>query len=389
MFFNFFLRTRRKPWPLFLNESCRAMAVSLIGLFSSIFVYKRLILLLEEEKLAFLGVFLYFLVAYLFKFISCLFAEELALRWGLKKQIYFGYLFLALSLGALFFSFTNPWFLLAAPIFLGLSNGFYWFGWHGLMVKTGLSKIFGTALGMSGMLTRIFLIGGPFLGGIAIALAGYPGLFLLIFLFVISGSLTLIKIREEKTHRDTSFWEVWSLFKSHRRTLLAYGGYSLATTIYATTFPLYLFLILKQELSLGGFFSLSMMLAALIDFLVGRWVDMRGRFGPLSLGSVVSFLAWLGRIASRNPSSLLVWDVTDRFAGETVGIPLGVLSYQKALDGHSTGRAILFREVALSLGSMMACLLVLGLIFFGGRLEHAFYLAALFSLSPLLVAKYG
>lgn len=386
-FLDFQFRKEKKLLPLFLNESLRGMAVSLLSLFSSIYVYKTLFSLTNQPKIALLAVFIYFLSLYGCKFISNLFAEELSLRLGLKKQIYFGLLFLAICLFILVLSLKWPLLLFLASPFWGLSTGFYWFGRHGLMVKTGREEAFGKELGMIGVISTLLLLGVPFLGGALIGLAGYKALFGTSLFFVVLAAFSVRPMREEKTHYDTSLAEIFRLFKTHKRMVLAYMGNSAAGTIYGVVIPLYLFLILKKELSLGEFFSLSMILVALINLIIGRWVDIKGKRGLIAYGSVFQFLVWLGRSLTQNIKVLFTFDIIDRITGGMVGIPLGVLTYEKAIVGRSTGRAILFREIAITSGAILACILMMILALLGVELKFSFLLAAFFSLLPILIVR--
>jgi len=176
-FLDFQFKKEVKLLPLFLNQSLRDMAISLLSLFSSIYIYKTLFSLTNQYNIALLSVFIFFLVLDGFKLISNLFAEELSLRLGLKKQIYFGLLFLALCLSILVLSLKWPLLLFFASPFWGLSAGFYWFGRHGLMVKIGREEAFGKELGMMAVIRALLLMGVPFFGGVLIKLAGYKALF--------------------------------------------------------------------------------------------------------------------------------------------------------------------------------------------------------------------
>lgn len=386
-FLDFQFKKEVKLLPLFLNQSFRDVAVSFLSLFSSIYVYKTLFSLTKQANIALLAVFIYFLGLYGFKFISNLFAEELSLRLGLKKQIYFGLLFLAFCLFTLVLSLKRPLLLFFASPFWGFSTGFYWFGRHGLMVKTGREEAFGKELGMIEVIRTLLLLGVPFLGGVLIGLAGYKALFGVSLFFVFLAALSINPAKEEKTHYDTSLAEVLRLFKTHKRMVLAYMGNSAAGTIYTITIPLYLFLILKKELSLGEFFSLSMMLVALINLIIGRWVDIKGKRGLIAYGSFFQFFVWLGRSLTQNVGVLFIFDIFDRVTGGMVGIPLSVWTYQKALGGRSTGRAVLFREIAITSGAIFACFLLIGLALLGIQLKFSFLLAASFSLLPLLIVR--
>lgn len=387
-FLDFQFRREIKLLPLFLNESFRAAAVSLLSVFSSIYVYKTLLGLAGRQDLAFLSVFTYFLGVYIFKLLANLLAEEFSLRWGLKKQIYLGLLFSAICLGMLFFSSGRPGLLALASASWGLSAGFYWFGRHGLMIKESGEGTFGKALGMAYSVRALLLMTIPALGGLIISFFGYQALFLASLLIVVMAGIVIIPLKERKTHRDTSLAEILGLFRTHKRMVLVYGGYAAAGAIYGIVIPLYLFLILQKELSLGEFFSLAMILVALVNLLIGRWVDLRGKRGLVAYGSIFQFFVWLGRLITRSIKILFIFDIIDRITGQMVNIPLHVLSYQKAVDGQSTGRATLFQEISFTGGAIVVCLLMMVIIFLGIPLKFSFWLAAVFSLLPLLLLKH-
>lgn len=379
------LRKNRRPWPLFLTDYWRGVAISLLSLFSAIFIYKTAGQFLGERG-GLLTVPLFFFGLYLFKLISNLWAENLAQKIGLKKQIYFGQGFLVLALVSLFLAKSWPLLILPASIFWGLAAGFYWFGWHGLMAKVGQMGFFGRQLGTFGAISGIFSLWVPFLGGLVITKLGYPVLFLVSLFFVVLSLLTLGKLEEEKTHADTTLAEIFTLFKTHFRMFLAYFGEAAASTLSGVALPLYLFLILKKELSLGEFFTLVAILAAGASFLIGRWVDLKGKKAPITLGSLIFFFIYLGRGVIINIPGLLILSVIANLSGSLRGIPMGVWTYEKAINGHSTGRAVLFREVAIGLGEICGCLLLLAVIWVKLGLNFAFFLAAGFSLLPLLIA---
>lgn len=384
-FLDFQFKKEARLLPLFLNQSFRDAAVAFLSLFSSIYVYKTLFSLTSQPNLALSAVFIYFLSLYGCKFISNLLAEELSLKLGLKRQIYFGLFSLSLCLLILFLSLKYPFLLFLASPFWGFSAGFYWFGRHGLIVKTGRMREFGKELGMVEVIRTLLLLGVPFLGGILINWAGYPALFGTSLFFVILAAFSIRPSKEEKTHYDTSLAEVLDLFKTHKKVVLAYIGNSVGTTIYGIAIPLYLFLILKKELSLGEFFSLSMILVALINLIVGRWIDIKGKRGVLTFGSLISSLVWVGRWLTSNIAGLFVIDIADRLTAGMTALPLEVLTFEKALDGRSTGRAILFREIALLIGAIFACVLLMILALLGMELRYSFLLAAIFSLTPILI----
>lgn len=362
-------------FPLYLTQALRRFSISLLSLFSAIYLYKSL----GSLRL----VFLFFLIFHLVKLLVSFLAEEWSLKLGLKKLVLFGQLLMILVLSFFFLSIKYPLSVFLASISWGIASGFYWFGRHGLMAKIGHLGEYGRALGRQEIFDLTPVLLSPILGGILISFFGYRALFAVSLLFIILSLFTLGSIPEERIHHDTSLVEILKLFKTHKRMFLAYFGDSAAATIYVISFPLYLFLILGRELSIGKFFSLSLIIVAIFNFLIGKFVDLKGKKELIAFGSLFSFLIWIGRLVARTVGFLFFLDVFDRVVEKMTSIPLDVLTYEKALDGHATGRAILFRGTAAILGSFFStfCLLIVR------SLSFSFVLAAGLTLFPLLIVK--
>jgi MFS family permease len=369
------MEDRGRLLPLYLTQAWRRFAISLLSLFSAIYIYKTF------QSLTF--VFLFFFLLYFSKLLTNFLAEELSLKVGLKNQIQFGLLLLILSLCLMFFSEKYPFLLFSAAVFWGSSTGFYWFGRHGLMVKLAPDGHYGLVLGKQEIVSLIPVLLSPILGGALISLFGYKALFSVCLLFIIFSLLTLRSTPEIKTHIDTSPVEVLKLFKTHKRMFLAYFGDSAAASIYTIAFPLYLFLILRKELSIGEFFSLSLILVAVLNFFIGKLVDLKGKRELIGFGSVFSFLIWIIRVIFKQVNILFLADVSDRVVEKMTAIPLEVLTYEKALDGGSTGRAILFREMAIISGAIFVSLVLM----FLNNLQSAFVSASILTLFPLLLIR--
>lgn len=375
--------------PLFLNESARAVAVSFLSFFSIIYIYRKIFELTSDQVLAFIIAFGFFAVLDVFKMMGIFLAENLALRIGLKKQVVIGNVLTMVTLLAFCLSEKNLLFLSLAAVLWGLAIGFFWFGRDGLLAKTGEDGEYGEALGWAGIIDSVFVLGVPFLGGVLITRLGYQALFLVSLLFISLGLIPLFSLKDKKTHRDTTVVEVTKLLFSHKRMSFAYFALGASGSIYSLALLLYIFLFLGQELSFGGFFSLSLLLVAVINFLIGKWTDEKGKKGLVSYGAFLTFLVWLGRFFVIGAPILLILDVIDRITESMVGIPMMVLTYEKALGGHVTSRALIFRETALTLGSVFVTLLLMVMVYFGFPLKFSFLVAAILMLAPLLIVEKG
>jgi len=123
----------------------------------------------------------------------------------------------------------------------------------------------------------------------------------------------------------------------------------------------------------------------MVNYIICRLIDIRGKKIFVGWGSIFSGLVWLGYFISTGPKVLFIFDVINRISMGMVGFPLEVMSFQKALDGRSTGRAILFRETAITLGSILAMFLLIGLVLLGIPLKYVFLVAAPVALSRILI----
>lgn len=363
-----------KLLPLYLSQGLRQFAISLFSLFSAIYIYKI------SGSLR--SVFLFFLLFHLANFLAAFMAEEWALKSELRSLVRIGQGLMFFAILLLLFSEKSRFLLFIAPIAWGFSASFYWFGWYGLMAKGGRLGEYGRSLGWLEIFNLVPSFLSPILAGFLIHFYGYTGLFLMALVILFLSLFGLRGLGKEKTHYDTTPQEIWSLFKTHKRMVLAYFGASASATIYGISFPLYLFLILRKELSLGEFFSLSLIIVAVVNFLIGREIDKHGKRNLVASGSLLSYLVWLGRLLGWGVVWLFFLDVTDRVVEKMTSMPLEVLSYEKALNG-ATGRAILFRETAVELGAIFVCLVLLLI----KDLRFSFVLGAWMALLPLLLIK--
>lgn len=373
--------------PLFLNESARAVSVSFLSFFSAIYIYKRILLTTGDEKLAFLVAFAFFAILYLFKILSTFLAENLTLTLGLKKQVVFGNLLTIATLFAFLFSSNNFSILFLAAIFWGAAVGFFWFGHHGLLAKVGCRGEYGEAIGWGGIINSLAVSATPFLGGFLVSHFSYQILFLASLAILLLGFWPLVNLTDETIHHDAQAGEIFKLLLTHKRMSLVYFSLGAVGVIYSLALLFVIYLSLGKELSFGGFFSLSMLLVAIVNFAIGRWTDKNGKKKLLSYGAFLSGLVWFVRFFTLSLPVLFLLDVTDRIAGGMVGIPLLVLTLEKALDGHSTGRAILFREIAIGLGEISGVLMLMIIILLGFSLQTSFLIAGVLMLTPFLVIE--
>lgn len=377
-----------KLLPLFFNESLRGVAISWLSLFTSFFIYQNL-LQVTSFRLALAGVALFWTLFGVGQFLGNCFAENMSQSRGLKSLLYLGILLLGVTF--ILFDLVGSQFFLLLPAALtwGFSAATYWFGWRGMVGKLSTEGKYGRSFGTSALLRSLFDFVSPFIGGVIINFWGYRTLFGIAIVIMFFSLLALRFLREEKTHRDTRVVELFSLFLTHKRVFLTYFSQGVIGIIGSVCFILYLAIILEKELAMGGFFSASVFLVAIITFFIGKRIDQKKRKELVVVGSITRSLVWLGRLLTKNVPFLLGLNVANDLSVGMVDMPFSVRTLEKAVDGRSTGRAILFQEIAASLGQIITGIVLVFLTLLGFPLTTGFFLASLFALIPLLTLGHG
>lgn len=367
----------KKLLPLFLSQSLRTVAVSLLSFFSAVYIYK--------QSGSFLFILLFDSIYFLSKIIGLSLAENLSLKLGLKWQMAIGNLFTAFCLISFFLSKQNLSYLISAAAWWGLAVGFFWFGRHGMVIKMAPGNRFGQTLGASLGLETTFHLFLPFIGGAIITEFGYSGLFTASLLFVLFSILVSLPIKNIYTHQDVTLKETLKLIWRHKRMSLAYLSIGAINEIYTAGLIIYVFLNIKKELNLGIFLSLSMFLVAIYNYFVCLKLDSGEKKKFIVPGVLINSFAWLGRFFSFSYLPLFIFDVLGRIGGGMTGYPMEVLSFQKAIEGKSAGQAILFRELAIISGSFLGIMILAVIVLSGISLRYAFLIAALLGLLKMLI----
>lgn len=368
---------------LFASSVLRRVSVTLLGLFSPIYILgigRELGLSLQFSVAI---VFLYFFLLFSAKLLTIPLAENLSLRYGFNGILLLSGIPFLIFIPLLVWSATLPWLVIPAAVFWGVHNGLFWWGYHGFFVKAGKLISFGEELGAATVFETVAMVITPITGALFAQKFGFSSLFWLaglIFLFSLS---LLVPASQRRPHTDVKLKEVIKLILTYKKAALAYTGNGTEAIWYTTVWPLFLFLTFGSVLRVGGIVSLAFLLAAFMTFLVGVWVDKVGEKRVVAFGSPLLSISWVMRALGQGPALFVVADGLWRFAEGMVQLPLNSLTYKKALEG-STDRAIMFRELSWVLGPVLAMPLLGVWVLLGLPLSWTFFLAAGFALLPLV-----
>ena len=369
---------------LFWGGVARRISIILLSLFSPIYIYKSMSDTGLSFKIVILLVISFYILEQLAKLVTISVSENLSQKIGFKGVMRASalpfFLFILIMLFAKDFLLLFPIALVAA----GIHSGFYWWGYHGYFIKTGDEKHFGLSISEAGFLETLASVATPILGALIASFFGFGVIFIIAALFMTLAFVLIGKDHDKRQRRDVKLKEVFALIKRLKSISLAYIGSGGEVTTYGVVWPLFLFIFFGQVISMGQIVTLAALVASIFSLAVGQWVDKQGEKTIVKIGSPLVFLSWVIRAVDRSFASFVFADSFWNFGERMVALPLNVLTYKKALEGKSSARAILFREISVIIGSLFSLVLLLISFLILGTLDGVFWISAFLALLPLV-----
>lgn len=363
---------------LFLNRLIRESAFGLVNPFLAAFLFQRLGHSSQNV------IFFYILAFFLFGLLVPLGAQVMS-RAGFKKTMIFGLVFAALHCFWLYFfnSFESFVWLALAIISITLFRILYWTPYHIELASFLDSRIRGRQITI---LASIILLSGvvaPLLAGFVIEKIGFGFLFIvasLIFLFSIVPLLFVSPPREEYSF---SYFQTFRELVKRRnlRALVGYGADGAQEVIGIVIWPIFIFQVLKESYIALGAISASIVLVAIIFYLImGRLVDHYKKRPLIKAGAFLYATGWALKAFVRTGFEAFLTGAYHSFTNIVKGIPLTTFMYEEmAKREHYIDEYTVLREVSSNMGKVL--MLVVCLVFLRFfDLNWTFVLAAIASL---------
>jgi hypothetical protein len=274
---------------------------------------------------------------------------------GYKHGIIFSTPFLILYYLSLFAIPYSPLFIATAIVAYAIQKTLYWPGFHADFAKFGSVSDSGREFGLLVFLISLVSVVGPFFGGLVIRLFSFPTLFVIVSLLILVSNIPLLLPPGVFVPRDLSYLDAYKrlLKPENRCTVLSFMGYGeelLALTIW----PIAIFLAIDGFTEIGALISISTLITAVVGYLIGRGGDGHGRvndFKILRIGTIMTALSWVMRIAAFGPFTILGIDTLYRTSRMAQGVPMMTLTYEAARHYSVTKTAILI-EMAVIVGKL-------------------------------------
>lgn len=365
----YFLRDRR------LDQFYLTIFLRFFALWS-VYIFLPVYLLLAGFSLQ--KIFLFYLLLRVFDLICIFLSWKIFSRFGQNFLILISLpILLAFYLGLRLISPTEPIFWLLA-IFYGISNAFFWLGYHIDFAEFSRQKDTGKEAAFADILISLAGILAPVFSGFLIDAFGFSILFSLVILILLGASFFAIGLKKFEAKEVLEWKEIFA--KKPFRSFLLFFGYGLEEGIFQVAWPLLAFAILKKFSLLGIMTALFSLLSIFFYWLVGSLFD-RKNLKIMQFSALANYLIWLAKSFVAKPIQVFFLDSVHGLARGGIYVPFDAITYLSAKKYHPVSY-IFFREISIALGFVTLYLI---LSFVPLSLSKIMLLAGLFSLTYFLL----
>jgi len=356
---------------LYLTNTIRVLAVSLVGIFLPIYIFgiSEYFPLFHADPTinGITWVLSYFLLRSVSCIVAVLFLGELIFsKLHFQLTMIISFIILIVEILLWFLAKDNLFLILLAGVLAGFKVAMYWIPYHIFFIrKSNLNlKGFGKDTGRRFFLTRVISGIGPAIGGLIIINFGFNVLFMSSILLLIVAALPIALVIHEWQHRKHNVVKVikdYVLNRSYWRLTVSYIGEGVDSSIYTAIWPIMLFFTLRNFANIGFINSFSFFLSSIVVLWIGKMIDKHGSYKIHGIGTIVNSLLYIPRMFFSKAWLFYSLDVADRFISGTYALPMMSVSYEKARKlGDSDYQ--LYRELMLHLGVVVVLSLIIVLI---------------------------
>jgi len=338
----------RKLNDLYLSVAIKSFALSMLGIFIPIFLIK------QEYNLP--SVLIFYAVINATHALFVVPATKICSAYGFRYCISLSFPLLLIFYTGLYTLNIYHWPLFFLGFVFGLSNAFYWTGYHLDFSVFGDHHHRGREVGTVKIITLIFQALGPFVGGLILAFIGFGALFISAAILLLCSSLPLFFLK--KNHSPIIF-SAKKFFKGQKiKDVLTFAGYGIESGIATVIWPVFIFFaVLNNFWELGLISSLSLFFSLIFIFVVGKLFDIYGKI-ILKLGSILNTAVWIFRFFVRTKFQVYLADSFYGITQTLVHVPFDAMSYEKA-NKTDIINLITLREITIQTARVVLFILLI------------------------------
>lgn len=337
-------------------------------------------------------VILYFFITQLFFVITVPFVGKIVEKLGLKHSMLAHLPFLIVF----FYGITllsgdiskDIWLLIVIIFLRSASKSIYGLANTIFMSKYLAKKSLGKMLAWLKIAMTLATIITPVLGGIVSYYLGFNALFIIAIILVILSSIPLLLTPDKHFKiKYTPKNIIETIPKIDKNYLLAELGSVARGVVMWTMWPIFLYFILKDTISIGVLLSISALITMVTSYYVGKLVDLGNRKKLLTRGVFISSLLFFLRPIFINPFLIGSLDAIDRITSPLLDISYDYYLLKFIARSKDPIKIANIREFLIEFYYMIGVLLLGIIIWISPNLSHNLFIIifAIFSVVSLLM----
>ena len=341
-YFGYFLR--RDVTKFYIAISIRNLALGMVVLFEPIYLY-----LYFDKSLPLTLVF--FALMYGIYCLLAPFGGRIMAKIGTTKSIivsllfYFGY-FLCLFLFPVSFLFVP---LSIVMIVLGML--LFWPAFHIDFARFSSKITRGRDVGKLNVVRLLPMIVSPIFGGWILVLFGYPVLFAMVLVVLMTSIIPLLYAKETHEVYIDSYKGAWKRAwkKENIQTSIAFISDGLEIIIAAVLWPLFLFSLAITFESMGAIASFALVISSLFMLYIGKVSDTTERPWLLNIGALWTGISWVIKYFIVTTFDAFLAHTLYRLSRSAAAVPFQTFFYEKAAGKEAEAdEFIISREIIVN-----------------------------------------
>jgi MFS family permease len=328
---------------MYFSSAMRSFAISLIALFVPLYLFVERGFSLHQT----LQFFIFYAVVFA---MTTPIAAKFCSKYGLKHSI-----LLSVPLYIMFILLLYLLPVVAVPLpliaaFLAFSLAFYWIGMHTAFHHVSDHKHRGEEVGKRASVSILANMCGPLIGGLLIKFTGFKIVFVLATLVLLGSALFLFLSKEDYVKYHFSFSALFD--RKHWEYPLVFMARGMRTIANGVLWPLFIYGILNDYLTLGLVGFILSALSALLVWIMGKFSDKKEKRNIIQWVVGFESLSWFLRAFVSSVGQVIGISI---FGGITYGAmesPLGAMEYDKA-NKNNVVAYFVGREIYICIGRIL------------------------------------
>lgn len=327
---------------LYLSVFLKSFASSLISIFVPIY------LLLSGFGIR--DVALYYIVYYASVTFLVPFCMLINSKIGIKKTMAVGTFILIIFYFMLGYVDKGLPYPFAAMTF-AIAVAFYYPAFHIEFTRAVVRKQEGTETSVLKIIAILCATFAPLIGSLFIAKISFGFLFILVSVLLFISAMPLFFTPDY--YVKFSRISIRSIVHSDsKRKAIAYQSDGALNIVSGIFWPVFIFLTVKNIVSLGFIVSLTSLLLIVMIFRLGKLSD-RSTKKTLRLGVYTHASSWIIRLVLLSPFGLFLSNLFSSMTSSAIEIPFNKIIYEKAERAKDIANYFIFREFNLEFGRLV------------------------------------